>query len=170
MHGGGRDAGRVGEGGNGLLTHGALSVGGERRLVDWLLLLGLDRLTALRRVGPDRVHGHWRIVTTGDGRGGGGGGNEKWRKEIRTREGAGCSMHERSEVFLRTYVLVSEPDSRCESLVPRLHRAESWAFNIYSTTISGSGSVFDMVAESTVSSSHQQSPCCDIPTIGQLHM
>ena len=28
---------------------------------------------------------------------------------------------------------------------------------------------FDMVAESTVSSSHQRSPCCDVPTIGQLH-
>ena len=27
-----------------------------------------------------------------------------------------------------------------------------------------------MVAESTVSSRHQRSPCCDIPTIGQLHM
>ena len=41
----------------------------------------------------------------------------------------------------------------------------------YSTTISSAPArVFDMVAESTVSSRHQRSPCCDIPTIGQLHM
>ena len=52
-------------------------------------------------------------------------------------------------------------------------RAESWALIrvLRSARLRHDRArVFDMVAESTVSSRHQRSPCCDIPTIGQLHM